>query len=471
MFFAVFIHNPGMMNSEKKKTFKTDTKRIGPVKTSLLLLALILASDACILHAQSFWRKNDRNTFIRNIQFNFNIPSARAVGLGGAFVATADDATAGMANPAGLTVLTTPEISLHYKISRFEHYENAGTEDEHNLSRKFKDDVGSQSYLSLVFPSERFAVSFYRQELINFESSFEAPGFGRPDMLAPADFEPGNRTASDIQVNNWGAALAVRPLHNLSIGISNIVSTLEFRFSEQLFKLSQGRLPVRIFSVASNSSDTRYSVNLGIKYQPARDLSLGAVYRSGPRFRILNTIEDVNESSGKTILSQADQRLVFKTPDVYSLGASWRLRDDLAVSVDLVRVEYSDLIDGLDRNLNEDDEAVYQDEFPYARYVDRDGKDDLVLKDGTEFHLGVEYSLFTNRWQILLRAGIFTDPSHVVYTTVDNEALKRLFPRGRDDTHLTFGTGAVLSNKIQIDAAINVSRNITEALLSAVFRF
>jgi len=436
-----------------------------------VILFPLLGPWAGNLRAMSFWRKNDRNTFIRNIQFNFNIPSARAVGLGGAFVATADDATAGMANPAGLTVLTTPEISLHYKVSRFGHTENTGTQDEHDLTHRFHNDVGSQSYLSLVFPSDRFAVSFYRQELINFQSSFEAPGFGQPDAPVPADFEPGNKTLSDIQVNNWGAALAFKPLHNLSIGVTNIVSTLEFRFSEQLFQRSQDNRPVRFFSVTSNSSDTRFSLNVGVKYQPAQNLSLGAVYRSAPRFHILNTVEDVGENSSSASLSQADQRLVFKVPDVYGFGASWQISDNLSLSADIVRVEYADLIAGLDRNLNEDDIAVYQEDFPYARFVDGDGKQDLVLKDATEFHLGVEYSLFMDRWQMPLRLGFFTDPSHTVYTTVNDEALKRLFPRGRDDRHVTFGTGAVLSNKIQIDAAVNISRNITEALLSAVFRF
>ena len=33
-------------------------------------------------------------------QFNFNNPGARALGMGGAFVAVADDATAVVANPA-----------------------------------------------------------------------------------------------------------------------------------------------------------------------------------------------------------------------------------------------------------------------------------------------------------------------------------------------------------------------------------
>ena len=37
------------------------------------------------------------------LQLSFSDPGARSAGLGGAFVALADDATAAFANPAGLT--------------------------------------------------------------------------------------------------------------------------------------------------------------------------------------------------------------------------------------------------------------------------------------------------------------------------------------------------------------------------------
>jgi long-chain fatty acid transport protein len=440
--------------------------------TALFFFILLFSSSPA--GAQSFWRKNDRNTFLRNIQFNFNIPSARAVGLGGAFVAIADDATAGMANPAGLTILTKPEISVHYKISRFSHTEFAGNKENPDFRKRFNNSIGSQSYFSLVYPYGKFSFSLYRQELINFESSYEGDGFGsifdNPD-LDPAEFALGNQTRSDIEVKNWGAAFAYKPTRYLSIGISNMVSNLEFRFVENLFVRDAQDKRKRIFGVNSNSSDTKYSINLGLKFQPHPDFNFGAVFRSGPRFDILNTIEDVDETSGRTIIRQADQDLVFKVPDVYSLGVACRPLDNLTLSLDVVRVQYSDLIGGLDRNLNDDDIGVSIDEFPYSRFVDSDGIEDLVLKDGTEVHFGVEYYIITKEWAIPLRAGFYTDPSHVVYTTVENEALKRLFPRGSDEVHGTFGFGFVLQNKIQLDTAVNFSRNVSEFLLSAVFRF
>src|SRR6185503_2932057 len=52
-------------------------------------------------------------------QFNFNNPGARALGMGGAFVAVADDATAVIANPAGLVILQRPELSAEVKFTTF----------------------------------------------------------------------------------------------------------------------------------------------------------------------------------------------------------------------------------------------------------------------------------------------------------------------------------------------------------------
>ena len=45
--------------------------------------------------------------------FSFFPPGARSLGMGGTFIAIADDATAAEANPAGLVILSKPEVSAH----------------------------------------------------------------------------------------------------------------------------------------------------------------------------------------------------------------------------------------------------------------------------------------------------------------------------------------------------------------------
>ena len=50
-----------------------------------------------------------------SIPFNLANPGARSMGMGGAFVGLADDATAAYTNPAGLTQLVTPEVSIELR--------------------------------------------------------------------------------------------------------------------------------------------------------------------------------------------------------------------------------------------------------------------------------------------------------------------------------------------------------------------
>jgi long-subunit fatty acid transport protein len=84
------------------------------VRWSLLAL-LLLAPGAAVAGDKGLV---DSETF-SGFQFNFNNPGARALGMGGAFVAVADDATAVIANPAGLVILQRPELSAEVKFTRF----------------------------------------------------------------------------------------------------------------------------------------------------------------------------------------------------------------------------------------------------------------------------------------------------------------------------------------------------------------
>ncbi len=62
-----------------------------------------------------------------NFNFRFNTPGARANAMGGAFIGMADDASAAYSNPAGLTILPKPEVSVEYKSAKYENtfYNNA----------------------------------------------------------------------------------------------------------------------------------------------------------------------------------------------------------------------------------------------------------------------------------------------------------------------------------------------------------
>src|ERR1041384_6737719 len=52
---------------------------------------------------------------LSGLQFNFGNPGARSLAMGGAFLGLADDASAAEANPAGLTILRKPEVSIEVR--------------------------------------------------------------------------------------------------------------------------------------------------------------------------------------------------------------------------------------------------------------------------------------------------------------------------------------------------------------------
>src|SRR5439155_7323916 len=59
----------------------------------------------CALATLPLAAQNTDIESLAGLQFNFGNPGARSLGMGGAFLGLADDASAAEANPAGLTIL------------------------------------------------------------------------------------------------------------------------------------------------------------------------------------------------------------------------------------------------------------------------------------------------------------------------------------------------------------------------------
>src|SRR5213079_2894630 len=69
----------------------------------------------CASLAQPLSAQNTDIESLSGLQFNFGNPGARSLGMGGAFLGLADDASAAEANPAGLTILRKPQVSVEIR--------------------------------------------------------------------------------------------------------------------------------------------------------------------------------------------------------------------------------------------------------------------------------------------------------------------------------------------------------------------
>jgi long-chain fatty acid transport protein len=402
-------------------------------------------------------------------QFNFNNPGARALGMGGAFVAVADDATAVIANPAGLTILQRPELSAEVKFTRyrntFEAVSNTPSDafGENFSSKTFDDSVVTPSFFSFVYPTERLVVAAFVREQIDYKSHFSTDGVfindpqgGGLTRLFPV------RSELEIHAVNFGlgAGLNLEKENPMlpNIGASLEVSIGKIRGRLERFGFVGGAIDgapdfsnlLRTETV--DGTDIGIGFNVGALWHPVKDLGVGIVYRRGPRYDTELVANNPNTGASVTF------PLGFKVPDVSAVGVSYRFFERLTVAFEATYIQYSQLV----RNF----QAQFGDTIATKYRVD----------DALELHLGAEYIFFVKDIPFAARAGFYTDPDHKIRYTAgarnaDDLSDRVLYQGGRDRYHGTAGLGVVPFPGFQLDFAGNYSKDVTEFSVSTVFRF
>src|SRR5688572_13014475 len=100
---------------------------------------------------------------LSGLQFNFGNPGARSLGMGGAFLGLADDASAAEANPAGLTILRKPEVSIEVRnYLEQQLFTTSGTfPDLHRTAFNHHSDRIQIAFASVVYPIKHFTIGGY----------------------------------------------------------------------------------------------------------------------------------------------------------------------------------------------------------------------------------------------------------------------------------------------------------------------
>ena len=419
----------------------------------------------------------DSETF-SGFQFNFNNPGARALGMGGAFVAVADDATAVIANPAGLVILQRPELSAEVKFTKFTNsfaaFSNTpGDAPGMNYrSKDFDDTVVTPSFFSFVYPTERLVVAAFIREQINYKSSFETNGVFVQDPTGvgcggglPAGVCRLSPSKSELEITalNFGLGVGLN-LEKENALLPNIGASIEFsvghiRSELRRFGILSPTGPPDFSTLSSrefvDGTDLGIGFNIGLLWHPVKDLGLGVVYRRGPRYDMTFTFQPTNPTAANPIFSQP---FGFKVPDVFAAGASYRLFERLTLAFEATYIQYSQLVKNF--------------QVPLADAVGKKYRVD----DALELHVGGEYIFFVKDIPFAARAGFYTNPDHKIRYTGGphdfTEAFDRaLYQAGKDRYHGTAGIGVVPIPGFQLDFAGNYSKDVREISVSTVFRF
>jgi long-chain fatty acid transport protein len=424
-----------------------------------LTYALALSITASCIVAGALAQTNTEN--FAQFRFNFNNPGARATGIGGAFMSIADDATASEANPAGLTTLLRPELSLEAKgiqfITHVDNFSHTGTAANFTLNAQdFKSAVVSPSFASLVYPVRRFTFALFRHELMNFESNFYtkgtfAPGFTDGTFLFPA------KSSTRMHVDDYGGTIAYKFREFLSVGVSGGISLMNMQSSIARYFIAvfNDASLANIATIDDHNSD--FFLNLGVLIRPVENLSIGLTYKKRPSFKLQQTYRFTNFPSD----SVKTNPINFNIPSSYGIGISYRPTDVLTFAVDVVRVNYSSLTK----------------DFVITITPDEVKPADFAVDDGMEYHGGAEYVLFLKTIGIVFRGGGYLEPDNRIRFVgapggvFDRKIMQGLFQSGKSYAHGTFGVGCILSNNVQFDLAGDLSSVSNTAVGSLVIRF
>jgi long-subunit fatty acid transport protein len=338
---------------------------------------------------------------------------ARALGMGSAFIAVADDATAASWNPGGLIQLEKPEIS---SVGTFFHRiedNDFGTNPE--ASGKETVTEANLNFLSAAYPFTLFnrnmIVSLNYQRLFDFTREWDFPLRQSTPVLSL------NQNVDYDQSGNLSAlalAYSIQVTPEFSFGVTFNIWQDWFGMNEWKQTTRQdgsGTFMGNQFNFEAKSRD-RFSfrnfnanANVGILWNITPKFTLGAVvrtpftadlkhkstFRSSIRF-------PADPGSDSTTSTSSTENEELDMPMSYGIGLAYRFSDQLTVSADFTRTEWDDFI-------------FKDSEGNKTSAISGRPKNDSDVDPTHTIRLGAEYLFIEPKYVIPLRCGAFYDPA------------------------------------------------------------
>lgn len=435
----------------------------------------------------------DNSPIWQALDFDFNQPGARSRGIGGAFVGLADDASAAIANPAGLAQLNKIQI---YTEGRFTDNDSSdeswGSGTEAHIQN---DDITDFSYFALSVPlpiSEGYtitATAFYNK-LAHQEGKLRTDSFD-----FPIDYIQGNNritgednffdyTASnDLNIDEFGLGIA-SSFWKGKIMVGGSVSLVHLDLDNNFVGTNDGIIVNSVAvteSINTHGSDSKTAWHFGVLFRPTERLSIGLNGNIMPKIRYDTQYNNILTFTGFTFdgddaipqydINSFEEGQTLNIPNSYSFGAAYRITNYWTVLVEGKYIGFSELDDDFQRNWHGGG----------VTFGENTGK--YEIDNIWEPHLGTEYIFNLKETPIALRLGTYYEPSHSldfdapkdsnIYGAEVARAMENVLDGGDDVWHITVGTGVVLMNKLQLDVAADLSDdgNQNTFVASAVYQF
>ena len=271
---------------------------------------------------------------------------ARALGMGGAFIAVADDATAASWNPGGLTQLERPEISIVHSWKWFgEDLTTTSFINPHGEERVSTKDL---NYLSIVYPFRRTLGGRNMVVSLNLQHKY--------DFARQLNFRaryPFSNIHVNVDFDQKGSLSALSPAFGveltgrLSVGLAVNLWDSALIPNNKWHSRTKRRIlfPGQVFyNNTYEHYDDFEGVNytFGALYKPTARLSLGAVYHTTFAADVHYTRRNTTYGLWSTY-HRTKMRIEF--PSAAGLGVAYRFPNDkLTLSLDVTRREWDQFV-------------------------------------------------------------------------------------------------------------------------------
>lgn len=334
---------------------------------------------------------------------------ARAQGMGGAFIAVADDATAASWNPGGLGQLEKSEMAVVGSwFSRIEHYDSSLENDGGSRSSSSDFNYLSYAYARNILQRNMF-FSLNYQKLFDFgrRVKFDIPPDPRSGVSQKVDFQ------QEGSLYAFSPAMAIECIPGVYVGLTyNVWSdaiTGKGRWkSKSENSFSEPPLPNMYKTISDYKDFQGKNWTLGFLWKITQQLQLGGVYKAPFEARVKNEYQFLYIQGTKNfppLMKETECRIDF--PAAYGVGLSYKLGNAWTLAGDVTLTEWQDYI-------------ISDNSGKIGPFQTDDG--DVPHKDTTcTVRLGAEYAYVLDKSGIVLpfRAGVFYDPEPSVNAPQD----------------------------------------------------
>ncbi len=351
---------------------------------------------------------------------------SKATALGGAFSAYADDPFAVYYNPAGLTQIKRPTLSVGVltlnptiKVHSFRAVDGDGNRVEpYGIS--FKD-----SSKNLIVPHLGFATHLFKNVYFGI-GAYIPYGLHIKWENSPLKNSAAYNGFESYYVRGVvSPTVAVKLTDKLSFGFGVSFGRSDAGTQRRLYSPSIPTLHNRIVK-GELHDDFNVSFNLGLLYKPYDNLSFGITYRSRTKTHFKGSVEVVG-------IEKVGASTSIDHPDQLQMGVKYQPNSRLTLTADVVWTNWS-IVHGYTVKFDKPLLGKSQEYFP------RDWKDTRQIR------LGLEYKVNKT---LVLRGGYFYDPSPIPDHTFD-----MLWPDADKKTY-SLGAGInLLNGRLTVDTVV-----------------